>query len=333
MKNLLAWLRRGHGIGIYAACVVGFMVLVILQGAVVRATGSGAGCGNHWPLCNGDFIPHHPRIATVIEFMHRSLTGIITGLVLGLIAWTFLARPAGHRARRAVVCSGVLLITEAALGALLVKGGYVEANASLARILVQGIHFTNTMLLLAAITLSWWWLRGGQIAAQPAALDSKSRRIAWTALLATLVVGATGAVAALADTLFPSPDVITALLQDINAHAPLLVRLRWVHPAAALAGLGCAMWLCLAPKPALSSRIGRWLLTLIGLQILLGVGDVLLLAPTWMQVLHLLGADLYWIALVAACSGVFLPAHATAPQSEFAAHPELQPASQPRAAA
>jgi cytochrome c oxidase assembly protein subunit 15 len=52
---------------IYAAVVVGFMVLVILEGAIVRATGSGAGCGNHWPLCNGDFFPHHPRLATVIE--------------------------------------------------------------------------------------------------------------------------------------------------------------------------------------------------------------------------------------------------------------------------
>jgi cytochrome c oxidase assembly protein subunit 15 len=302
MKSFIAWLRQGRGIAPFAAVVVAFMVLVILQGAVVRATGSGAGCGNHWPLCNGDFIPHHPRITTVIEFMHRSMTGIITWLVVGLITWTFLSRPAGDPARRAVVWVGILLVTEAALGAVLVKGGYVQSNASVARVIVQGIHFSNTLLLLAAITLAWWWLRNRDIVP----FDAKSRNIAWTALFATLIVGATGSVAALADTLFPSPDLQSALMRDFAANAPLLIRMRWMHPAAALIALGCAIWLSLS----LRSRISRAVLALIALQIILGVGDVLLLAPTWIQVLHLLGADLYWIALVAACSGVFFPKHA-----------------------
>jgi cytochrome c oxidase assembly protein subunit 15 len=309
MSSFIAWLRRGRGIAPFAAVVVAFMVLVILQGAVVRATGSGAGCGNHWPLCNGDFIPHHPRIATIIEFMHRSMTGIITWLVIGLITWTFLARPAGDPSRRAVTWVGILLVTEAALGAVLVKGGYVEANASVARVVVQGIHFSNTLLLLAAITLTWWWLRNRDIVT----LDAKSRTIAWTALATTLIVGATGAIAALADTLFPSPDLQTALMQDFAAHAPLLIRMRWMHPTAALIALGCAIWLSLK----LRSRISHVVLALIALQLVLGIGDVLLLAPTWMQVLHLLGADLYWIALVATCSGVFLPKHA----ARFAAVP------------
>ena len=172
----------------YAAVVVGFMVLVILEGAVVRATGSGAGCGNHWPLCNGDFFPHHPRLATVIEYTHRSMTGIIISLVGILIGWTFLARPRGDRARRAVVWCGILLITEALLGALLVKGGYVESNASNMRVVMQCIHFTNTMLLLAAITLTWWWLRDRP---QPSAdLGPSARTVAWISLVATLFVGA-----------------------------------------------------------------------------------------------------------------------------------------------
>jgi cytochrome c oxidase assembly protein subunit 15 len=299
MSKLVAWLRRGTGISTYAACVVGFMVLVIVQGAVVRATGSGNGCGNHWPLCNGDFFPHHPRIATVIEYLHRSLSGIITWLVAGLIAWTYLARAAGHRARRAVVWTGALLLTEALLGAVLVKGGYVEANASVARVIVQGIHFSNTLLLLAAMAISWWWLG----TREEIALDTRSRTIAWISLATTLIVGATGAIAALADTLFPSPTLTAALLQDFAANAPLLIRMRWLHPAAAVIALGCAIWL----SANLRSHLGRTVLLLIGAQIVLGAGDVLLLAPTWMQVLHLLGADLYWIALVAACSGVLSP--------------------------
>ena len=298
MSRVLAWFRSGRGLARYAAVVLGFMVLVILWGAVVRATGSGAGCGNHWPLCNGDFFPHHPRLATVIEFTHRSMSGVCTTLVAALVTWTFSARPRGDRARKAVVWSGVLLITEALLGALLVKGGYVENNASNMRVLVQCIHFTNTMALMAALTLTWWWLgeRESTLRAGMAA-----RGIAWVALAATVVVGATGSVAALADTLFPSPSLSAGLAQDFAAGAPLLVRMRWLHPAAAIVSLGCAIWLSLA----LRSRAARWLLALIAVQFVLGAGDVLLLAPTWMQVMHLLGANLYWIALVAVCSEVF----------------------------
>lgn len=298
MGTIVQWLRRGRGLRGYAACVVGFMVLVIVEGAVVRATGSGNGCGNHWPLCNGEVIPHHPRIATVIEYVHRSLSGICTWLVAGLVAWVFLARKKGDIARRAAVWTGVLLLTEGALGAVLVKGGYVEDNASTARVIVQGIHFSNTLLLLGAMTLTWWWLRGGEVVL----LDARTRVVAWIALAATLIVGATGAVAALADTLFPSPDLRTGLMQDFAAHAPLLIRMRWLHPMASVIALACAVWL----SWSLRSRMARWLLGLIAVQILLGVTDVLLLAPTWMQVLHLLGADAYWIALVAACSGVFV---------------------------
>jgi cytochrome c oxidase assembly protein subunit 15 len=296
MSRLLDWVRGGRGLRGYAAGVLGFMVLVILWGAVVRATGSGAGCGNHWPLCNGDYFPHHPRLATVIEFTHRSMSGVCTALVAVLMAWTFLARGSGHRARKAVVWSGVLLLTEALLGALLVKGGYVENNASDMRVLVQGIHFTNTMALMAALTLTWWWLGEPESTLREGAT---ARGIAWLALAATVVVGATGSVAALADTLFPSPSLSAGLAQDFAAGAPLLVRMRWLHPAAAIVGLGCAIWLSLA----LRSRAARWLLALIAAQFVLGAGDVLLLAPTWMQVMHLLGANLYWIALVVVCSG------------------------------
>ena len=299
MSSLLSSVRGGRGLSRYAACVLGFMVLVILEGAVVRATGSGAGCGNHWPLCNGDFFPHHPRLATVIEYTHRSMTGFCSTLVAVLIAWVFVARAKGDRARRAAVWVGVLLVTEALLGAVLVKGGYVEFNATNMRVLMQCVHFTNTMLLLAALALTWWWARErvGVVA------TVEARSVVWLAVMATIVVGATGSVAALADTLFPAPSLRAGLMEDFSAAAPLLVRMRWVHPAAALVGVVCAGWLCLRVR----SRVAKWLVGLMVLQLVLGVGDVLLLAPTWMQVLHLLGADLYWIALVGLAANVLWP--------------------------
>jgi heme a synthase len=313
-------LRKGRFLVPYAAFTLGFMVLVILEGAIVRATGSGAGCGNHWPLCNGEILPHHPRLATVIEFTHRSMTGVCTTLVATLIAWTFYARPRGERARRAVVWSGILLITEALLGAVLVKGGYVEGNTSDARVIMQCIHFTNTMLLLASITLTWWWLRPGNVLPSIATPLHELRTPAWLALAATIISGATGSVAALADTLFPSESLRTALLADFAASSPLLVRMRWVHPATAAIALCCVLWL----SWKLRSPASTWLISLAAAQAIIGILDVILLAPLSFQLLHLLGADLFWIALVATSANLLAPLTAPGiaiPHASTRAHP------------
>jgi cytochrome c oxidase assembly protein subunit 15 len=279
----------------YAWAVVAYNILVILWGAVVRATGSGAGCGDNWPLCNGDFFPHHPRLATIIEFAHRSMSGISTVLVIGLVIWTFSAVKRGHRARRAVVASAILLVTEALLGAVLVLGGYVQNNISTARVFMQSIHFTNTLLFLGSLALTAWWLGDQQALATPTVRSKNSLTVpAWMAIIATILTGATGAVAALADTLFPSRSLLAGFASDFAANSPLLVRIRWVHPAAAVVGFCCVIWLVMKLRSKLSSIVGA----LLCLQFILGIGDVLLLAPTWLQIIHLLGADLYWVALV-----------------------------------
>lgn len=274
------------------------MLFVILEGAVVRATGSGAGCGKHWPLCNGEFIPQHPRLATMIEFAHRSITAICTGLVLTLAAWTFYAKPAGHRARKAALWSVALLFTEAFLGAVLVLGGYVEHNTSDARVAVQCVHFTNTLLLLGALTLAWWWQRP-HTAVVPEGSPAP-REAAWTALGFTVLTGATGSVAALADTLFPSVSLRAAIAADLSSNSPLLIRMRWIHPASSLGALIAVLVLA----SGLRRNRGRWLVGLVLSQIAMGILDVLSLAPITLQVLHLLGADLLWMALVATASQV-----------------------------
>jgi heme a synthase len=283
-----AFIRRGRGLPAFAATTVAVMVAVILWGAVVRITSSGGGCGSHWPLCNGDFFPHHPRVATIIEFTHRATTGICATLALLVLAWTFLAKTT-RRARVAAVVSVLLLFVEAFLGRALVIHGYVENNTSDARSIMQCVHFTNTMLLLAAFTLTWWWLRDDAPAS-----SSAPKPLAAAAILLTLVVGATGSVAALADTLFPSPSLSAAFASDFAANAPLLVRMRWMHPAAFVFACIAVLWLCVRVR----SRTASIVAGLLVLQFVLGAGDVLFLAPWWMQVLHLLGADVFWIALV-----------------------------------
>jgi cytochrome c oxidase assembly protein subunit 15 len=284
----------------FAWGVVGYNILVILWGAIVRTSGSGAGCGDRWPLCNGQFFPHHPRLATVIEFAHRSMTGVCVFLVLALVVWTFRATRRGDKARRAAMASVALLVTEALLGAVLVLGGYVANNISTARVVMQSVHFTNTLLLLGALSLTAWWV------SEPVRMTATGKSLvwpAWTAVLATMVMGATGALAALADTLFPSASLREALVADFAASSPLLERMRWMHPAAVLVGSCCVLWLTMRIRSRLS-----WVVAgLLALQFVVGIADVMLLAPTWLQILHLLGADLYWVTLVGLAAAVVWP--------------------------
>ena len=304
--------RRTRGVARFAWGVVGYFIFVVLLGAVVRATDSGGGCGASWPLCNGDFFPHHPRLATVIEFAHRSTSGVCTVLLIGLAVWTFYATTKGDRARKAVCWAGFFLVTEALLGAALVLKHWVESNVSTGRTIAQSIHFTNTLLLMGALTLTAWFLRDESLdsAALWVSESGLNRAAAWLAAAATIVVGATGALAALADTLFPSPTLAAGMAEDFASGAPMLVRMRWLHPAAAVLGVVCVGLLV---RAAVRAR-GRWdnvskaVAGLVALQFVLGGADVLLLAPTWMQVLHLLGADLYWVALVVMVGRVLWPA-------------------------
>src|SRR5437899_1300267 len=180
----------------FAWGVVGYNVLVILWGALVRATGSGAGCGNHWPLCNGQVVPLSPRVDTIIEFAHRCMTGGATFVVVGLLVWTFRATLKGQAARVAAVASTVLLVNEAILGALLVKLGYVTGNQSVGRVVVLSIHLSNTLLLLGALTLTAVLLGTGQRTRE---LSLHGRRAMWATigLAATIVVGVSGSLAAL----------------------------------------------------------------------------------------------------------------------------------------
>jgi heme a synthase len=271
---------------------LGWNVLVILWGAVVRATQSGAGCGNNWPLCNGEVIPTSPRTATMIEFTHRMMTSGSV-VVVALLGSVLLVTEKGNRTRIAAWVTTLLLVNEAFLGFLLVHFGYVTTNRSVGRVVVLSIHLSNTLLLLASLTVTAALLTWG--GARPL-VTAHAKTIWWVlaGLICTLFVGVSGSLAALGDTLFPSATLAAAFAQDFSAAGPLLLRLRWVHPAAACVALLFVAWSILRARGRL-----RWLVAaLLGLQFVLGVADVLLLAPVWMQILHLFGADLYWIALV-----------------------------------
>jgi cytochrome c oxidase assembly protein subunit 15 len=281
--------RRGAR---FAWIVLAFNVAVIVEGAFVRATGSGAGCGNHWPLCNGQVIFGKPAMATVIEFAHRSMTGIDTVLILALLAWTFHAFPKGHAARLGAALSTVFLVTEALIGAALVKFGLVVNDASPGRAAVLSLHLTNTLTLLACLTLTAWW----------AGNHSRIRLAwkAWVSLGAVVLLGITGAIAALADTLYPAHSLVAGFSQDLNPGTNITIKLRVIHPILAVA---VGIWL-IYYATSRSSRMRRWtqaIIAIVAAQFLAGTVNLLALAPIGMQLVHLLLANLLWVALVVLC--------------------------------
>ncbi len=285
---------------IYAWAVLGYNLFVILWGAFVRATGSGAGCGSHWPLCNGQVVPRTPQVETLIEFFHRLTSGLAFLFVVVLLVWAFRAYPKKHRVRWTVSFSMLFMITEALVGAGLVLFELVADNASMTRAFSVAVHLLNTFLLLACLTLTASWASGGE----PVRLKRQGMRVALLGigLVAMLVLGVSGAVTALGDTLFPSASLTEGLRQDFSPTAHLLIRLRVFHPviavSVALYLILVVIWLYSLPQNAATKRFSLVLIVLLVVQLGAGVINVTLLAPVWMQLVHLLLADLIWITLV-----------------------------------
>jgi heme A synthase len=281
----------------YAWGVLAWNLFVVLWGAYVRASGSGAGCGSHWPLCNGEVLPRAPRLETIIEFTHR-MTSAVSLLATGWLAvWSVRRFPRDHRVRRYALLSVVFLFAEALLGAGLVLFEFVASNASVGRAFYLSLHLVNTQFLVAALALTAWYSRD---VAPPSAVRRSPRLIA--ALPAALLVSVTGAVTALGDTLFPASSLAEGMRQDIAAASSFLLRLRVLHPALAILAAGYFVYVAMSvlrskPRP-LTAQIATAVLVLAAAQLSAGAINLTLLAPVWMQLVHLFLADLLWLSLV-----------------------------------
>ena len=297
---------------------LGYNLLVILWGAYVRASGSGAGCGAHWPLCNGQVIPQSPRLATLIEFIHRTMSGISVILILGLLVWAWRAYPKRHPVRLGAVLSMVFILTEAMVGAGLVLFQWVGLNASIGRTISVAVHLVNTFLLLASLALTAWWASGGK----PLHLAGQGVLLAGLtlALLGVLALGVTGSINALGDTLFPATSLYSGIQQDFTPGAHFLLRLRVWHPLiAATVGFYTILlvsFLRLRRNEQAIKRLSLILGGIVLLQLTAGLVNLLLLAPVGMQLIHLFLADSLWITLVLLSASVL--------QSENLAIPALK---------
>ncbi len=292
----------------YAWGVLAAMLVVIAWGAFVRASGSGAGCGSHWPLCNGVVLPRSHRVATLIEFAHRVSSGLAFLLVAILALWAGRVLPRGHLARGAAFAAVLLMITESAIGAGLVLLAHVATDQSAARIGWLALHLTNTFFLLAALALTAWWSTRDDYVLRRHAPGPLLPLAALGAGL-TIVLGITGAIAALGDTLFPAGSLAAGIERDFAPTAHLALRLRVLHPVLAVATGLFLMFVGIvaASRSPATARLGRVLAGLVVAQWIVGSVNLLLLAPIPLQLIHLALADLVWVVLVlvtgAACSG------------------------------
>lgn len=284
----------------YVWFVLAFNIGVILWGAYVRATGSGAGCGSHWPLCDGLVIPRAEDIETIVEYTHRLSSGAALLLVLGLLIWALRIFPAGNNVRQAAIFSMAFMITEALVGAGLVLFELVAEDASTARAFSISIHLVNTFLLLASISLTAWWASGG------GTVNLRGKGInPWllaVGALGTLILGMSGALTALGDTLFPVSSLAEGIQQDFSSTAHFLVRLRILHPTIAVITSAYLIlsvgWFIWRTADTMQRVLGRLLVITLVVQLFAGLINVVLLAPVWLQLVHLFLADAAWICLI-----------------------------------
>jgi heme A synthase len=284
----------------FAWGVLAYNLGVIAWGAYVRASGSGAGCGSHWPLCDGQVLPRAKTTQLVVELSHRLTSGVALILTVALVVAAYRTYPRGSVVRRGAVATLGFMLAEALVGAGLVLFELVAHDASLKRALSMSVHLTNTFLLLAAMTLTAYWASGGRrvrVRGQGA--------VAWAlgaAMTTMFVVGTSGAVAALGDTLFPSRSLAEGLAQDLSGAGHVFLRLRLWHPfiatlSAALVLGAAQVTRALRPDPRVR-KAARNVTIAFCCQYAVGIANVMLLAPIPMQLVHLVMADLVWISLV-----------------------------------
>jgi len=268
-------------------------LVTILGGALVRATGSGAGCGESWPSCKGSVVPGLSSFTTQIEFSHRVTSGLALISVVVLFVSVYRNFEKGSQARRSVNLCAIAIVVESLLGAWLVLARLVEDNATVMRAIAVPIHLVNTLFLIAALTSCAWILSNRT----PLRWPKEGRKKLWLAAGGLVLLGMTGGIAALADTLFPVESLGEGIRADLDTTAHFLTRLRVVHPILAI-GVGAFLLHVAGSAYDIARPYAIALMVLVGAQVVLGVLNVLLLTPIPMQLLHLLLADLLWISVL-----------------------------------
>ncbi|QBI19062.1 hypothetical protein ER308_05550 [Egibacter rhizosphaerae] len=276
--RLLAW-----------ATLVGTFVLN-LQGTLVRATGSGDGCGPNWPLCHGNVVPVDPGFSTLMEYGHRQLT-----IAVGLLGLVLLVQAVRHRRRHPGVLAAVLVAAaffaaQALVGRITVVWELTGDSADPLRALILPTHLVNSFSQLAALALAV--LYAGPRA--PGRWRMRERAGTAGILLVSAVafygLVFTGGISALGDLYAPADSVAEGAALDFSPDAPWPARVRLTHPVLAMV-LAFVLLGGAAAVPGLRrtwrvTRLAAWLGGVYLLQLVVGTWNLLALAPLPLSALH-----------------------------------------------
>jgi heme A synthase len=285
--------------------LIPFTVVVILWGSFVRLSGSGDGCGQSWPACNGQLVPdtHNPK--TAVEYFHRLSSGLCLLLTAaGCIAVVRSPQLTTGTKTWAKICLGSMIL-ETLLGASLVLLGLVAYNTSQARLLLMGFHLANTCILLGAMLLTRLSFHEHPThKGFPNSQDSsqtlfKALGKGWVTLFCLMLLVMSGSWAALADTLFPARSLLIGLIQDFSPDSHIFIRLRIIHPILAITFAIWSAKTCFQINRTHKSKLFRVYLSLLGLQVLVGARTLTALHPLHLQLTHLTLALSLWLTLVA----------------------------------
>ncbi len=289
------------GFAKFAWFTLGYNVLVILWGVFLRASKSGDGCGQHWLTCHGEFIPSAPELKTIIEFTHRMTTGPAFILVVVLLIWAFRRFGKGSAVRKAALASFAFIVSEVLIGGILVLTGNTAETLTTERPFLAVGHLINSFLLIASLTLAAWFSERHRTLNPN--IELKTILHLAVAVVAILLVGTSGSVAALSSMLFPSATLAEGIAQDFSTGSNILLKLRVSHPILSILTsvylLFLAGWLSSLSGQDRTIRRSTTILTVIVIaQVAFGALTLLTMAPILMQVGHLLLADLLWISFI-----------------------------------
>ncbi len=275
----------------YAKLGLFLSIVSILAGAFVRATGSGDGCGATWPTCKGRIIPALTDTSELIEFSHRSVSGLL--LVVTLIIFLKTRKfQKGSLVKSVTNYLTFFVVFEAVIGAVIVLFEWVGLNSSLPRIVAVPIHLVNTFGLLGCFAILNKILKD----------DLKEIKLIFNRnfiLISSmfLLSGATGSITALADVLFPSASFIEGFLEDFDKTSEILTRLRILHPIISSA-LSVVLYVY---STRINKKYGvnvKLLKTFVIIAVLLGVLNVISNIVLPLSILHLAIADFLWISYI-----------------------------------
>ena len=275
----------------YAKAGLSLSIASILAGAFVRATGSGDGCGATWPTCKGKIIPALSDTSELIEFSHRSVSGVLLVVTLIIFAKTRKFQK-DSLVRTVTNYLTFFVIFEALIGAVIVIFEWVGLNSSLPRIIAVPIHLVNTFGLLGSYAILYKILQDD--------LQNIKNMFNKNFLLISslfLLSGATGSITALADVLFPSASFVEGFLADFDRTSEVLTRLRILHPIIS-STLSIVLYVYATGIRKKYNVSVKPLQILILIAVFLGVINVLSNIVLPLSILHLAIADFLWISYI-----------------------------------